>query len=137
MLAYTQVDSQIRRKLDEMLKTWKEPVPGSLDPRPVFSADVTRPIEMALLRARTSAIQAQNEQDARNRQQALRTRTSTPPVGWNGPPAAYANGRPSSAQYPPPTSSVPPQQYTSNGSAPFYSASQVWLDLKTAIDSMH
>ncbi|KKK17934.1 mRNA cleavage factor complex component Pcf11, partial [Aspergillus ochraceoroseus] len=35
MNAYTLVDSQTRRKLDEMLKTWKEPVPGSLDTRPV------------------------------------------------------------------------------------------------------
>jgi pre-mRNA cleavage complex 2 protein Pcf11 len=119
MLAYTQVDSQIRRKLDEMLKTWKEPVPGSLDPRPVFSADVTRPIETALIKARTQALQAQHEQDSRARQQN-RPRTSTPPAGWNAS-APYTNGRPSSAQYP----SSLPQQYTANGNVPHYGATQV------------
>lgn len=48
--------------MDEMLKTWKEPVPGSIDVRPVFPPEVTRPIETALIKARTSAIQAQQEQ---------------------------------------------------------------------------
>jgi pre-mRNA cleavage complex 2 protein Pcf11 len=42
-----------------MLKTWKEPVPGSMDPRPVFPAEVTRTIENALIKARTAAVQLQ------------------------------------------------------------------------------
>ncbi|KAJ5476971.1 hypothetical protein N7539_007115 [Penicillium diatomitis] len=57
MNAYTLVDAQTRRKLDEMLKTWKEPVPGSLDTRPVFPPDITRSIESALIKARTAALQ--------------------------------------------------------------------------------
>ncbi|EHK98853.1 hypothetical protein M7I_5363 [Glarea lozoyensis 74030] len=34
MEAYALVDTNVRRKMDEMLKTWKEPVPGALDTRP-------------------------------------------------------------------------------------------------------
>jgi len=35
MEAYALVDNNVRRKMDEMLKTWKEPVPGPLPfPRP-------------------------------------------------------------------------------------------------------
>lgn len=59
MDAYASVDMTTRRKMDEMLKTWKEPVPGSIDTRPVFPPDVVRPIENALLKARSNALQAQ------------------------------------------------------------------------------
>ncbi|ROW06434.1 hypothetical protein VMCG_04306 [Cytospora schulzeri] len=62
MEAYTIVDNNTRKKMEEMLKTWKEPVPGSIDKNPVFPADVVRPIENALIKARTSALQAQQEQ---------------------------------------------------------------------------
>lgn len=48
--------------MEEMLKTWKEPVPGSIDKNPVFPPDVVRPIENALIKARTSALQAHQEQ---------------------------------------------------------------------------
>ncbi|GIJ84175.1 hypothetical protein Asppvi_003015 [Aspergillus pseudoviridinutans] len=80
MNAYTLVDSQTRRKLDEMLKTWKEPVPGSLDTRPVFPPEITRSIESALIKARTAALQ---QQQARSQQDILnRGRVGTPPHGW-------------------------------------------------------
>ncbi|KAG2421609.1 hypothetical protein HFD88_005584 [Aspergillus terreus] len=83
MNAYTLVDSQTRRKLDEMLKTWKEPVPGSLDTRPVFSPEITRSIENALIKARTAALQ---QQQARSQQDILgRGRIGTPP-GWSNTP---------------------------------------------------
>ncbi|WEW61825.1 mRNA 3' end processing factor [Emydomyces testavorans] len=85
MNAYTLVDSQTRKKLDEMLKTWKEPVPGSLDPRPVFPVEVTRSIENALIKARTAAL---HQQQARQ-QQELRSRTrgvATPPPTWKTTP---------------------------------------------------
>ncbi|KAL8732239.1 MAG: hypothetical protein Q9181_004026 [Wetmoreana brouardii] len=63
MDAYSLVPPQIRRKLDEMVKTWKEPVPGSTNPRPVFPPETTRPIETALIRFRTLAFQtAQQDQ---------------------------------------------------------------------------
>ncbi|KAI0011710.1 hypothetical protein F4779DRAFT_571818 [Xylariaceae sp. FL0662B] len=70
MDAYASVDNATRRKMDEMLKTWKEPVPGSIDTRPVFPPDVVRPIENALIKARTTALQAQQEH-MRGQQQLL------------------------------------------------------------------
>nr|OQO30400.1 hypothetical protein B0A51_02360 [Rachicladosporium sp. CCFEE 5018] len=57
MEAYTLVDTNTRKSMEGMLKTWKEPVPGSMDPRPVFPPEVYRPIENALIRARTAALQ--------------------------------------------------------------------------------
>lgn len=96
MDAYASVDNGTRRKMDEMLKTWKEPVPGSVDPRPVFSPETVRPIESALIKAKTSAFQAQQEH-LRSEQQLLgRGRphnsgmpyreTPTPPGGRPGYP---------------------------------------------------
>lgn len=94
MEAYALVDNNVRRKMDEMLKTWKEPVPGALDTRPVFPREVTSPIENALIKARTSALQVQNEY-LRN-QQPNRGRpgvanvphreTPTPPTAYRQPP---------------------------------------------------
>ncbi|KAL0940728.1 mRNA cleavage factor complex component pcf11 [Colletotrichum truncatum] len=81
MEAYAAVDGQVRRKMDEMLRTWKEPVPGSLDKRPVFAPEVTQPIESALMKARTSALQAQQGrgQLGRGRPGAPYRETPTPP----------------------------------------------------------
>ena len=45
--------------MDGLLKTWKQPVPESMDSRPVFSAEVTRDIENALIKFRTVAVQQQ------------------------------------------------------------------------------
>uniref|UniRef100_L7IXD9 CID domain-containing protein n=1 Tax=Pyricularia oryzae (strain P131) TaxID=1143193 RepID=L7IXD9_PYRO1 len=78
MEAYASVDNATRRKMDEMLKTWKEPVPGSLDTRPVFPPEVVRPIENALIKARTSALQAQQEQ-MRSQHHLLGGRGRPPP----------------------------------------------------------
>lgn len=126
MEAYALVDNNVRRKMDEMLKTWKEPVPGSIDARPVFPPDVTRPIESALIKARTSAVQAQhehmrNQQQHRGRQNgtpAPYRQTATPPnlqQAYNPPPSYEPYGSQSSTpvngpQYPPPTNG---QQYPS------------------------
>jgi pre-mRNA cleavage complex 2 protein Pcf11 len=85
MEAYASVDNQVRRKMDEMLKTWKEPVPGSLENRPVFPLDVVRPIENALIKARTSALQAQQERMARGRPGQPYRETPTPPGMRPGP----------------------------------------------------
>jgi pre-mRNA cleavage complex 2 protein Pcf11 len=95
MESYASVDGNVRRKMDEMLKTWKEPVPGSLDTRPVFPPDVVRPIENALIKARTSALQAQQERMqqqnflGRPRPAAPYRETPTPP-GMRPNPAAVA-----------------------------------------------
>jgi pre-mRNA cleavage complex 2 protein Pcf11 len=95
--------------MEAMLKTWKEPVPGSMDPRPVFPAEVTRTIENALIKARTAAVQ-------------LQTRNRTP---LNMP------GRPLSTSYrntptPPHNASQfqpPPQDVYQNG----YRSQQVFI----------
>lgn len=96
MNAYTLVDTVTRRKLDEMLKTWKEPVPGSLDTRPVFPPEITRNIENALIKARTAALQHQQPRippellNRNNRGGATPpgwTNSPTPPQGMSRPPA--------------------------------------------------
>ncbi|PYH92019.1 hypothetical protein BO71DRAFT_330870 [Aspergillus ellipticus CBS 707.79] len=112
MNAYTLVDSQTRRKLDEMLKTWKEPVPGSLDTRPVFPPEITRSIESALIKARTAALQ---QQQARSHQEILtRGRVGTPP-GWTNSPTPQNMGR-----HPPPASQALPVHYQRNGTGHGY-----------------
>lgn len=103
MESYALVDNSTRRKMEEMLKTWKEPVPGSVDSRPVFQPDVTRPIENALIKARTSAIQA-NQQNARS-QHLNRVAPGTANAPYRNSPTPPTTQRP--AQYPPQT--YPPQ----------------------------
>lgn len=105
MDAYTLVDGATRKSMEGMLKTWKEPVPGTMDPRPVFPPEVTRVIENALIRARTAAVQ-------QSQQTKLRQPFHLPP-------------RPTSAQYrdtptPPPQHNAmyghaPPPQFQHNG----------------------
>jgi hypothetical protein len=137
MEAYALVDTSTRRKMDEMLKTWKEPVPGSIDTRPVFPPEVTRPIETALIKARTSAVQAQQEQLRSQQQMMSRGRpipSPTPPQGPPGvarPPMQGAPGYPSNfnqQQYP------PPQPYGSqvNGQQP-QPQSQVLPPVRTSL----
>lgn len=91
MQAYTLVDSNVRKSMEGMLKTWKEPVPGSMDPRPVFHPETVRPIENALIKAKTVAMQSHRPMapDYRN--------TPTPPN--------YAN------RFAPPPTHTPPQPY--------------------------
>lgn len=62
MDAYSLVEPPVRRKLEEMLQTWKQPVPGSSSSTPVFPSEVTRKIDTALIKARTAAVQAQQQQ---------------------------------------------------------------------------
>ena len=106
MDAYASVDNQTRRKMDEMLKTWKEPVPGSIDTRPVFPPDVVRPIENALIKARTTALQVQ--QESIRGQQALlsgRRQPQPPPYRETPTPPGF---RPGSQQPPPYGQHAPP-----------------------------
>ncbi|KAJ4307132.1 mRNA 3' end processing factor [Collariella sp. IMI 366227] len=108
MGAYTKVDNATRRKMDEMLKTWKEPVPGSISTKPVFPLEQVRPIENALVAARNAAFAANNyqgqQQLLRGRQTAPSRETPTPPTGREyqpppqQPPYAGPNGhRPDAA----------------------------------------
>ena len=75
MEAYVLVDATTRRNMEAMLKTWKEKVPGSMDPRPVFPSDIVRPIDNALLKAKTAALQSNR---SLHPQQQYRN-TPTPP----------------------------------------------------------
>ena len=70
--------------MDGLLKTWKEPVPGSLDTRPVFPPEAVRPIENAMIQLRT-ALQKQRQGQP---QLAGHRNTPTPPQfnGQFGPP---------------------------------------------------
>ena len=113
MNAYSLVNNQVRRKLDEMLKTWKEPVPGSLDPRPVFPAETIRPIENALIKARTAAVQAQQQQQSRAQQETMaRGRPmATPNPQWRSTPTPPQARGP---YYPPPQQTYG-QQNVTNG----------------------
>ncbi|EEQ90576.1 hypothetical protein RJZ56_007650 [Blastomyces dermatitidis] len=122
MNAYTLVDSQTRKKLDEMLKTWKEPVPGSLDTRPVFPVEITRSIENALIKARTAALQ---NQQARSQHDILgRNRGVTTP-----PTSTTWRNTPTPPQIPPRLTQSAnqniPQQYPSNGHQHYPSAQPV------------
>lgn len=87
MGAYTKVDNGTRRKMDEMLKTWKEPVPGSISTKPVFPLEQVRPIENALMGARNAAFAAHQssyqgqQQLMRGRQPVPSRETPTPPTG--------------------------------------------------------
>jgi pre-mRNA cleavage complex 2 protein Pcf11 len=57
MESYAVVDHGVRRKMEEMLNTWKGPVPGSIDSRPVFPPEIVGSIENALFASRASAAQ--------------------------------------------------------------------------------
>lgn len=55
MGAYSQVDTNVRRKLEEMLKTWREPVPGSTSTQPVFQHTATQSIVDNLTKFRATS----------------------------------------------------------------------------------
>lgn len=57
MGAFSQVDDNVRRKLEEMLRTWREPVPGSTSTQPVFQLAATQTIVDNLNKLRASAPQ--------------------------------------------------------------------------------
>ncbi|KAK9778829.1 hypothetical protein SCAR479_04453 [Seiridium cardinale] len=124
--AYAVADGPTRRKMHEMFKTWKEPIPGSIDRRPVFAPEVTQPIENALIRATASG----NEQVRRlvhgrpvSQQGVPFRQTSTPPgvrppSQMNGYPAGSTpvpnmNGGPYSLPTQP-----PPAQYSFQNQPP-------------------
>lgn len=109
MDAYTLVDSNVRRAMEGMLKTWKEPVPGSMDKRPVFPPEVVRPIENALIKAKTAALQHQRLP------QAGYKNTPTPPQSngqFGPPPGQYAQHQYQRQQQQQPGHLQPPFQST-------------------------
>lgn len=87
MLAYSQVDAAVRRKLEEMLKTWREPVPGSLSPTPVFPIASTQTIVDSLnkFRGATSGPNLNRHQSNSSQGQPARV-SSTQPYGHTATP---------------------------------------------------
>ncbi|PTB37342.1 hypothetical protein M441DRAFT_50607 [Trichoderma asperellum CBS 433.97] len=107
MESYAVVDHGVRRKMEEMLKTWKDPVPGSMDTRPVFSHELVRPIENALMKARAASMpqQAQSAIPGRPRSAMFPHRNTPTPPGMRG--------------YPGPAGNFPPQPHPfANGGHP-------------------
>ncbi|KAL9041053.1 MAG: hypothetical protein Q9214_004249, partial [Letrouitia sp. 1 TL-2023] len=102
MNAYSLLEPKWRKKLEEMLKTWKEPVPGSVDSKPVFSPENLRPIETALIRFRTiDAKQQQQQQQQRPHPDIVnQLRQSTTPAlsQWRSTPTPPQSNN----NYPPP-----------------------------------
>lgn len=76
--------------MEAMMRTWTEPVPGSIDPRPVFPPETVAPIESALAKVREAVM---NSQRARQPQAQLRG-IATPPQ-YN---AQYATPPPQAMQ---------------------------------------
>lgn len=107
MNAYSLVDPHTRQKLDEMLQTWKAPNPGSLETKPVFPHEVTRPIEEALQKARNAAFEQQRRQALRAQQEAASRTRQIPmmhPMYRQTPTPPQLNGQyvaPVQQQYPP------------------------------------
>lgn len=99
MESYAMVDNPVRKRMEDMLKTWKDPVPGSMDTRPVFSHELVRPIENALMRARAASM-PQSAMAGRPRA-AMMPHRNTPT-----PPGFHQNGGQAPAQHhgPPPVS---------------------------------
>ncbi|OLL26358.1 hypothetical protein NEOLI_004592 [Neolecta irregularis DAH-3] len=94
MEAYTLVDPSTRRKFEELLHTWKQPMPMSNSHSPVFPFDVTRPIENALIKAKTLLLQSSQgiyPPQIHHPQQHLHSPAprTTPPIGMNG---TYSSG---------------------------------------------
>lgn len=88
MEAYTLVDGPTRKSMEAMLKTWKEPIPGSMEARPVFLLDTVKPIENALIKARTILVQQQQQQAKQRQFHALppRPTVTASPQPWVNTP---------------------------------------------------
>jgi pre-mRNA cleavage complex 2 protein Pcf11 len=59
MEMYRQVGNAIRKDMEAVLRTWKEPPQGSRNPRPVLPVEITEPIENALAKFRSITMQSQ------------------------------------------------------------------------------
>jgi pre-mRNA cleavage complex 2 protein Pcf11 len=128
MDAYSLVDNPTRKKMEELLQTWKQPVPGSQSTSLVFQPEITRQIETALIRARTAAIQ-QTQHLNRGTPEMGRGYTATPP-------GQYRNTPPPQSPFPPPQTFTPPTAAyaqvsltRSNHLTPVASRSALWGNL--------
>lgn len=140
MDAYLVVDKGTRKAMEGLLRTWKQPVPESLDSRPVFPADVTKDIENALVKMQTAIQQTQRPQHALPARPPTTVSwrdTSTPPQ--NMPRFAAPNdprarpSLPATPQYGPPVpTATPPMHFQPQQPASPMSSLDL-NDLKTEI----
>lgn len=84
MEAYSKVDQPTRKAMEGLLRTWKQPVPESMDSRPVFPPEMTSDIENALNKMRSVQAQMQSQRQvhalpARPAMAAAWRNTPTPP----------------------------------------------------------
>lgn len=139
MDAYLVVDQATRKAMEGLLRTWKQPVPESMDTRPVFPANVTGDIENAVNKIRSVAAQTQPPRPVH----ALPPRppsnvawrdTSTPPQNLPRYPAPNDPRRPAglppTPQYGAP-SATPPMPYGFNSPQPMSSVDLA--DLKAEV----
>ncbi|KIW93028.1 uncharacterized protein Z519_06877 [Cladophialophora bantiana CBS 173.52] len=114
MLAYSQVDGAVRRKLEEMLKTWREPVPGALSTTPVFPIASTQTIVDSLNKFRGQLPSAHRHQPTPIQNQPARVPSAQPYRHTPTPPQTlpqFAPNIPSHIRSPQPQPAVPQQQY--------------------------
>lgn len=60
---FTVVDIGTRRALEELFESWKQPVPLSRDPRPVFPPEVTQSIDASLIKIRALDQKSKQEEE--------------------------------------------------------------------------
>lgn len=92
MESYAMVDGPVRKRMEDMLKTWKDAVPGSMDTRPVFSHELVRPIENALMRAHAVTM-PQYAMAGRGRGVMMPHRNTPTPPGMRGYPVGDGHGQ--------------------------------------------
>lgn len=96
------VDNATRKRMEEMLKTWKQPIAGSMDTRPVFSPELVRPIENALMKAKAAMMpqtQMQGHLPGRPRSAVPPHRDTPTPPGLRSASGTPANGGQPSYHY--------------------------------------
>ncbi|KAF2199452.1 hypothetical protein GQ43DRAFT_376247 [Delitschia confertaspora ATCC 74209] len=116
MDAYVLVDEPTRKAMEGLLRTWKQPVPESMDPRPVFPVEMTRDIENSLIKFRTMAVQQAQRSQKPPMQQGLPPRpASNANVPWRHNPTPPQNAtRYTPSNDPRLRQNFPPQHGTQN-----------------------
>ena len=105
------MDEPTRKAMEGLLRTWKQSVPESMDPRPVFSPEVTRDIENALIKYRTIAVQQAQRTQRPPLHQGMPSRPGMNVPHRNTPTPPQNGGRYTPSNDPRVRQSAPPQQF--------------------------
>ncbi|KAK7182979.1 hypothetical protein DPSP01_010296 [Paraphaeosphaeria sporulosa] len=106
MEAYSKVDQPTRKAMEGLLRTWKQPVPESMDSRPVFPLEMTSDIENALNKMRSVQAQMQSQRQVH----ALPARPVIA-AAWRNTPTPPQNGAQFVAPVDPRARQFPGQQF--------------------------